>query len=234
MQRMIVMSPEIFSKFSKLFQDDKNLDLLDQKMKKVLYDKKLKPLQKWYLYRQNLLKYGINKRHAKKLPEKANNLTFDTGTQTKFFSKRNAYTETQLPKYKSTSAQTNFVPLVTDEVFEYDPKKEHSDMDIDLTHYDLDDENSFRKLAQTEMLKDEKLVQRPSLSTDYRMFETPSGDVITVAVPSPEKKKTLRSAGSSISSTILSQFPETKKTKIKTFTKKSQTKNFINTGMDNI
>jgi len=218
MQRMIVMPPEIFNKFKDLIENDKNLNILDQKMKNVLYNKKLKPLQKWHLYRQNLIKYGINRRSAKKLPEKSPSFgkSFDATTQTKFVSKRNAHTETISPKYQTANTQTNFIPFVEDDVFEYNPKKEQRDASFNFSDFDDDEEDwdIDKKLAQAEINKDTKLIERPSLNSDFRIFETKEGDVITVAAPSQSPKKpNLRSAGAKISPSILSRFPNIKKRK---------------------
>jgi hypothetical protein len=55
---MLVLPPEVYEKFKNEIQDDRNLSMLDKKMKAILKNKKLNPIQKWYLYRQQLIKYA--------------------------------------------------------------------------------------------------------------------------------------------------------------------------------
>lgn len=62
LQRMIIIPPEIFEKIKKIVLDDSKLSELDKNMKSILRNNKLTDLNKWHLYRQNLLAYSSMKR----------------------------------------------------------------------------------------------------------------------------------------------------------------------------
>lgn len=62
LQRMIVIPPDIFEKFKHAVLEDGQLTELDKNMKSILHNNKLTDLNKWHLYRQNLIKYSSMKR----------------------------------------------------------------------------------------------------------------------------------------------------------------------------
>lgn len=238
MQRMIVIPTDVFTKLKNLLDNDKNLDILDQNMKKVLYSKNLNSVQKWYMYRQNLMKYGDQKRRVSLLPTKYgyhNPSSKNAETQTKFKLLKNKETQ-------STPLHFDNIKQLGDDVFNFDPVKEkqqqHYTIDDDVfysadqqqqqpnryqyrdktdKYMDVDDdgewdeEEEVQKLALKEIAPDERLTRRLSANTNIRMFDTNKGDIITVALPdkSPiNTRQRAHTAGSFIRQSILSKYPE--------------------------
>ena len=135
LQRMIVIPPEIFEKFKHLVLGDEQLTDLDKMMKSILYNKKLNDLNKWHLYRQNLIKYSSVKRknaHESKFKWPAVKHVEGVGVQT---------ISTKDQPNSPTASQTDEIPDVAiDEVFE-DAEEEMSQSENGNVDDDSDKED---------------------------------------------------------------------------------------------
>lgn len=77
--KMLILDPEAYNKIK---QAD-NLSYLDTQMNNILKNKHINDTKKWYLYRQQLLKYAtINRKQRNKIIHDTNNNKLNSGTQT--------------------------------------------------------------------------------------------------------------------------------------------------------
>lgn len=60
LRRMIVIDPELFEKYKNLIIEEKQLSDTDRKLKNILLDNRLNDSDKWYLYRQVILRQPNN------------------------------------------------------------------------------------------------------------------------------------------------------------------------------
>lgn len=66
LSKMYVLAENAFKKWLESTSDAKTHSALDNEMKKILFNKKLDSATKWYLYRQQLVKYADFKRQSSK------------------------------------------------------------------------------------------------------------------------------------------------------------------------
>lgn len=93
LQRMIIIPPDVFEKWRHIIIDDKRISELDRKMKNIIYNKNLNDIDKWYHYRENLLKYTFNRKNDKlninelKRSSKPSAITSEKESQTNYLKK---------------------------------------------------------------------------------------------------------------------------------------------------
>jgi hypothetical protein len=63
LSKMLILEPETYKKLQQNVTQEKNLSYLDKLMNKILRNSKLNTNKKWYLYRQQLLKYAMLRRN---------------------------------------------------------------------------------------------------------------------------------------------------------------------------
>lgn len=152
---MVVVPPELFDKWKDVFLEDQKLSFLDKEMKNVLNNSKLDDINKWYLYREKLLKYL----HSKKKNDSSNNkskILVDQSTQSnieksnKKIHTKNVKVQTENKKKDvETQVQLPRGQQLYEEMFHEKPFEEmfqnttrYSSIDeADLSI--LDDENNF-------------------------------------------------------------------------------------------
>lgn len=192
LQRMIVIPPDLFQYFKDTVYEDKELGSLDKEMRKILRNKKLNSTQKWYEYRQNLIKYGNKKRNMLTKPS-SKQPTYSVGVQTNRLKQKQqmeSSTQTRIPNLKEGSVQTHLIPNeVNDEVFLAEGEKEvfvpPSETYLDVP-YDMDDTIRHRALSASGAAK--RIKERKSINpSEFRVFENDQGDVITVPIFSDEE-----------------------------------------------
>lgn len=64
LSKMIILEPEIYKKLQQNVAQVKNLTHLDKMMNKILRNPKISVNKKWYLYRQQLIKYALLRRNS--------------------------------------------------------------------------------------------------------------------------------------------------------------------------
>ena len=189
LERMIIIPPEIFDKWKHIITEDQNLSELDRKMKTILYDKNLNNINKWYQYRENLLKYSFSKKSNPKFDLSLKPITSEKSMQTNRVVKLNQMIQTedelqyQNPHLINQAVQTEndynknvFESNKNDEVFGTHLYSESDESD----EIDLDDKT--RALALQGVPKNVKIT-RERLSIDpssYKAYELSNGEVVTV------------------------------------------------------
>jgi len=190
LQRMIVIPPEIFEKFKHLVLEDEQLTDLDKMMKSILYNKKLNDLNKWHLYRQNLIKYSSMKRknaHETKFKWPVKHVE-GVAVQTRKIYTKDQTTKTNSPKVAYKQSQTDGIrdeeeytnDVAMDEVFENNDEEVQSENDNVDNDDDADD-------SDNNIINKDQILRRRE-SSGYMTYETQNGDVITV--PSNSSPKT--------------------------------------------
>lgn len=61
---MLLLNPESYNKLKDEITNGQELSFLDKKMSKILKNRKINDVKKWYLYRQQLIKYALLKRNS--------------------------------------------------------------------------------------------------------------------------------------------------------------------------
>lgn len=203
LQRMIVIQPEIFEKIKKILIEDSKLSELDKNMKSILRNNKLTDLNKWHLYRQNLLTYSSMKRknaYKNKFNwyQPATRHLHDVEVQTKRIFPKNKetyiepkylkskgsdnYTQTDIPKVKEeghTDVNEKAKPIFT----QIDPEEIFENNDEVFDDDDDDCIVSDEYINPIDILR-----ERASSDSDmYRTFEMKDGATISV----PTKKHIL-------------------------------------------
>lgn len=222
LQRMIIVHPDVFEKYSHIFQEDSFLSELDKRMRKILLNKHLNQIDKWHQYRENLLKFSFSKQ--------ANNNNFENfkshATTVPILSENSTQTF-QIPKFHKESqtlaslhekqekinkeSQTmeyfnnNKLTRNREEVYE----SLHSDVDSDSEEIDMNDEIRERALEGVD--RDVKITRELSSMdpTSYKLFELSNDDVVNV----PTKRLTrlmLKNSGKSLVQSKL-EFKKVKK-----------------------
>lgn len=241
LQRMIVLHPEQYNKLKDNLLDDNELSQIDKAMKTILLNKNLNDIQKWHLYRNQLVKLGDKRRKqllrspAKPLmanknleiEEETPSRTYmrNMSTQTSRIIRKHKDTQTKTKKYADTSMQTN--PY--EDVYETEPQEisqEYNkkpiivDDDSDYSDNVFTEEN-IKKRALSAVSSGSRLKERKSInSSSVRVFETDDGSVISVPLfDRPKKQYSLRSESKIKQSEL--NFPIRKKQNIS----KSQNKN---------
>lgn len=201
LQRMIVIQPEIFEKIKKILIDDSKLSELDKNMKSILRNNKLTDLNKWHLYRQNLLTYSSMKRkNAYKdkfnLCQPAIRHVHGVGVQTKRIVSKNQNTNTDSPSISDKYTQAD-IPKAKEEYTDVDekPKPVFTQLGVEETFENnsdvFDDDEDGNADDDDGIVSDEfinpKEILRERASSDpnmYRSFEMKDGATISV----PTKK----------------------------------------------
>lgn len=74
LSKMYLLSPETFQKYKNNILNESALSDLDKRMLKILYNKKMNNIQKWYNYRQQLIRYTNLERNNVSHMNSANNV----------------------------------------------------------------------------------------------------------------------------------------------------------------
>lgn len=192
---MIVIPPDTFERWKNIMVQDKNLSDLDQKMKKILYNNKLNDVDKWHLYRQNLLKYLNAKQEQRQnisnltkspvITEAQKKYLSDMNTQTESVNKKHKNVQTLPTDQKSISSQT---PTI-DEVFETSDVFSNSNNEADNPN----DEDEMIELDVSDIVREKALEgfppsvkisrERKSFDRgDYRSYDLTNDIIATVPV----------------------------------------------------
>lgn len=206
LQRMIVIPSEIFEKIKHFVLDDSKLSELDKNMKSILRNNKLTDLNKWHLYRQNLLNYSAMKRkiahqnkfkwYPKQLQSSQPSIRHveGVGVQTKQIYTKNKEANTDPLEVFDKYTQAN-IPVM---------QKEYTDMDdqfsskpTEVAIENTEDEEVSDDDDDDSIVTDERIdprdILRERASSDpdiYRSFEMKDGT--TISVPT---KKAVNSKG---------------------------------------
>lgn len=215
LQRMIVIPPELYNKLKDNFNNDKELSHLDKSMKEIL-NKKLSDNEKWYIYRQKLIKFANKRRqqlqersysnhHHQLKQQKPSNSNRQIGRTILSNMSTQTNPESQAVR-KSRKIQTDIAKTddvgtqyynPQDEIYTFENPLQQSkpttisniDSETDDEVFDNDDE--IRNLAFSASPAGKRIKERKSLSSsDVRMFETDDGDVITIPIFERPKKDT--------------------------------------------
>lgn len=200
LQRMIVISPEIFEKFKDIVLEDSNLSHLDKNMRSILHNKKLSDLNKWHLYRQNLIKYASTKRknaHQNNFKWRPQVKHIEgVGVQTRRIFTKDKDTNTITPKVSLKHTQTNFlIPAYKsegnlptsdrgneeEEVFVANSSNDDDDTDNNVDDND-DDVDNFIDKSQVRVKRE---------SGGFETFEMKDGSVVS----RPKKNKSFKDQG---------------------------------------
>lgn len=184
LERMILLSPEIYVKLKDFLNQDVHLTAIEKKLKQIMSNKKLKQIDKLYLYRQLLLKHPrsskINNEHKKSYTM---GKTTDIATQTKFIPKeKKEKKETSESSTQTDVELKNISPekKIEEEIFE---SKETADSDEEEEdrHY----KQAMSVLGEGAKLKKKK-VTNPKAK--HRMFvDEGTGSVITTWLSSGDE-----------------------------------------------
>lgn len=195
LQRMIVISPEIFDKWKKIITEDQILSELDKSMRNILFNNKLDDIKKWHHYHENLLKYSFAKKGKNNHQSKHSKfMKSDHETQTHLIPKFNKFTQTlatdenfEIDKSKKNIKNNNNEVLIQshhseseDNDIVYDNDEDEDNIEEDDMEIDMDDEYRAQALEGTN--KDVRIV-RERKSTDplhYKSFELSDGQVVSV------------------------------------------------------
>lgn len=168
LQRMIIISQELFDELKPFINFTSSLNDLDREMYNILKDRKLNDVQKWYRYRQSLTALSEKSRKKQNLPikEKTNSNEHDynlmtvkpvhknVSVQTKFLSKKDNSTEMTPKKDSEVNFMARTSPkeryLGSNEEYYYESGQNESDVDMNP------DENN-----------DHNNITRASLNSDY-------------------------------------------------------------------
>lgn len=193
LQRMIVIPPEIFEKWKHIISEDQKLSILDKKMRDILFNSKLNDINKWYQYRENLLKYSFSKKGSIKLSHTLKPITSEKSMQTNRIPKKDKAEQTiedfqqKNPELSVQSTQTDeyVQPFEdNDEVFYETHNVNHSSKNED-GYYNVEnnlDDDETRALALMDAEKDVRILKERH-STDpssYKLFELSDGAVVNV------------------------------------------------------
>ncbi len=105
--KMYVLPEETFNKWKSSVEHINTFSPFDCEMKRILYNKKLSDLNKWYLYRQNLLKYAEMKRRGDKKEEK--NASDDNSQYITKKSNNDMSTSMTSHEKKDATSQTRYI-----------------------------------------------------------------------------------------------------------------------------
>lgn len=197
---MIVIPPELYTKLKDNFNNDAELSHLDKSMKEILKNKKLSDHEKWYVYRQNLVKFANKKRkHLQQKPQlQQNPYTVNSVNNKKILSTK---TKLNIPQVSTrnkkiqTELSTKEIGLQyyppEDEMYTFEPPKKINSSDSGTDDEVFDNNDEIRKIALSATPAGKRIKERKSKSSsDVRMFETDEGDIITVPIFERPKKDT--------------------------------------------
>lgn len=177
LQRMVVLSPELFEKLKSLQNSKENhLMLLDKELSNILNDKKINEDDKWYLYRQLLNQYCDKKRQISDSKNEA--------TQTIPMESKQSQTITA--RCANKKSNTEIVPQIdqsteTDKIEQFfgNTELQHFNNDISMS----DDENERRLSSSSAARKLIKKVNKKPLDPNksYEIIEDGTGGYVTVS-----------------------------------------------------
>lgn len=192
LQRMIVIHPELFKKFKHIITEDQNLTELDKKMKAILHNKNLNDINKWYHYRESLLKFSFLKKNKIKLLSPSKLSTMENSTQTNNLVNRHKEIQATHSS-QEMSTQTNHIsntktysPKSDDKMEIFSNVNDNIDVNEELSNDDFDDDDEIRKLALenqpigVKILKERKTTK--AAANKYRIFELSNGEDVTVPI----------------------------------------------------
>lgn len=218
LQRMIVIHPELFKKFKHIITEDQNLTDLDKKMKTILHNKNLNDINKWYQYRESLLKFSFLKKNKLNLLSPPKIFTMENSSQTnKIFQRSKEIQTAQAHASQNTSTQTNddmlhtnaYSPTVNDKMEVFSNANNYNDGGLNnvVSNDDYDDDDEIRQMVLEDqpigvkILKERKSTEP---NADYRIFELNNGDNVTV----PVLKKQILTRSSAAAAKLLLQSPK--------------------------
>lgn len=160
-KRMILLTPEIFENLKDILNLDNSLNNFDREIYQILKDKKLNPSQKWYRYRQSLIRQSETFRKRNKLPLVKQNTELyhsfpsktdsehlqkygrravsDIGTQTKYIFKNDKSTE--ITPIKSIQTKPNLDEIIyEDDDIGIDTVDDKNNVDTTFLPNDDDDD----------------------------------------------------------------------------------------------
>lgn len=152
LQRYVVVTPEMFDELKPFINFEKNLTSLDREIYKILSDKKMNNVEKWYRYRHSLAKQSELKRKKPNFPRSINSHrekqrkilpSYSVGTQTR-------YNGPPTLDKSTTTAFENDDMFIDDEIQDIVQENELSQKEDSLI--DLGDEDIF----ETTNLVDDK------------------------------------------------------------------------------
>lgn len=219
LKKMLLISPEIYSKIREHVNSIENLSFLDNEMLKIIIDKTKNASNKWYDYRQQLVKAGNLMRRSKpkriqKYEPSKNQVLKDVSVQTK---------RPPLKKEMAinTSPIKSVLPLSQEEYFTTENDFDENIKNID--DVDGDDEmnidfdlltsptnrlsiNTSRKLFEDKTSPKRKMDK----FKDYKVITSPGGlSQMTVDIERPKRtlRSTLKRSASNPSQSELNFFP---------------------------
>lgn len=192
LQRMIIIPPEVFNKWKHIITEDQKLTDLDKKMKNIIYNNNLNDIDKWYQYRENLLKYSFAKKGNAILKHSLKPITSEKSMQTNRIPKfdklqqTNDQINTIESKIQNQSTQTDnmnqqFIDdKASTEVFETQNDENIGDYNNDDDNED-DDDDVMREIALEGHPPDVSIIkERNSIDPSYKSFELSNGEVVSI------------------------------------------------------
>lgn len=169
LQRMIIISPELFEDLRPFINLDTNLDILDREMLNILKDTKLNSNEKWYRYRQTLARSAEKKRKSYSFPNKEKNMKSLNHKEELKPSKQDAFVQTKYLIKKDNS--TTMTPKkILDDQLPNDPSKEKSIAISPEEYFEVDTEESDE---DANLIENSNKFRNEELSDDYKSYAHP-------------------------------------------------------------
>lgn len=176
LQRMVVLTPELFEKLKSLQNSKENhLMLLDKELSNILNDKKINENDKWYLYRQLLNQYCDKKRQISDSKNEATQTIPSESKQSQTITKRCA----------NKKSNTEIIPQIdqsteTDKIEQFFGNTELQHFDSDISINDEDERRLSSSAAARKLIK--KVKKKPvDPNKSYEIIEDGDGGYITVS-----------------------------------------------------
>lgn len=107
LNKMLLLSPEVYENLKDVIEESNNQTLFDKAMSKILKNKNLPDMNKWYSYRNELIKFLNTKRRGRHVPELKGDFPAASRGLSKKESLRDNQTQTRLIFKEDLSTQTS-------------------------------------------------------------------------------------------------------------------------------